>query len=44
MAVVIALLYILAFIGAWSCLSIAALLALLGAAEWQRERRRRESL
>lgn len=33
------LLYIFAFIGAWYCLSIATLLALLGIAEWRREAR-----
>ena len=33
------LLYIFAFIGAWYCLSIATLLVLVGAREWQREAR-----
>lgn len=33
------LLYIFAFIGAWYCLAVATLLALLGAREWRQERR-----
>lgn len=33
------LLYIFAFIGVWYCLSVATLLALLGIAEWRRDRR-----
>lgn len=32
------LLYVFAFIGAWYCLAVAVLLALLGVAEWRRNR------
>lgn len=35
------LLYVFAFIGAWYCLAVAVLLALLGAQEWREDRRRR---
>jgi len=36
---VTALLYVFAFIGAWYCLAVATLLALVGAREWRQERR-----
>lgn len=36
------ILYIFAFIGAWYCLAVATLLALVGAQEWRRDRLRRE--